>query len=524
MKNSLFISLTIGVLGFIAAVFAQEVPKATSSPITAPTTTTTSTVTGASFRIGERLSYSVSFGKITDAAYAEIFIASRGKLSGKDAVELHGKFKTTNLVSAFYLLDELRMSYASAETGLPLYTKVVSNEGIQPKEAAKNFLENPTAYHDLLTAIYQARSLGGSGTVSFQENDRVYNAVFQPNGGMEKVKTDAGEFETSISTVQSSFLDEAGLRDLRINFSNDEAHLPVLIRFKTQRGEFRAALASVQTILPQTESQVEPTPVLTATTPTPLPIITPRPTPAATPYIENQPLPVELPFKLGETLNFRVTTQNQNIGTVTLQAKERKLLPSRSGLGVDSLLLTATVSANGQQRGILNVGDSVKSHVNPITLAPMNVDFKLTGSLSAYNQAVQFEQAGGFALDSTGNRVEMPVGTHSLLSLAYAIRSFSLWQSKNRENPVNDTRVAIFVGDKPYVLILRPLTVEIIEFQGRRFPAQVVAIVSADQSLSQINQLNLKIWLSVDEKRLPLRFVVGAYQADLQSVTQNPVK
>lgn len=502
MRNSLIISLAIVALGFIA-VFAQEVPKSSAAP----------------FRVGERLSYNVSFGKITDAAYAEFYVVSRGKLSGKDAVELQGKFKTTNLVSAFYLLDEIRLSYASAETGLPLYTRVVSNEGIMPKEATKNFLENPTAYHDLLTAIYQARQLNGTGTVSFQENDKTYNAVFQTTG-TEKVKTDAGEFETNISTVQSPFLDESGLKDLRINFSNDEARLPVLIRFKTLKGEFRASLASVQTILPA-ETQVEPTPVMTAATPTPLPIQTPRPTPAATPYVENQPLSEELPFNLGETLNFRVTSQNQNIGTVTLLAKERRQIAGRDGFPKDSLLLTATVSANGQQKGILNVGDSIKSYVDPISLAPMNIELKLSGTLATYNQVVQFEQAAGFASDNSANRIEIPVGTHSLLSLAYAVRSFSLAASKISINPVNDTRVAVFVGNKPYVLILKPSTVEIVEFQGTRMPAQVVSIVTGNP---QTDQLNLKIWLSVDKRRLPLRFVAGSYQADLQSVTQAPVK
>lgn len=505
MRNSLLTSLAVVVLGFFA-VFAQEIPKP-------PTATTAAAVNNAApFRVGERLSYNVSFGKITDAAYAEIYVVSRGKLSGREAVELQGKFKTTNLVSAFYLLDEIRVTFASAETGLPLYFKIISNEGIMPKETAKNFLENPTAYHDLLTAIYQARNLNGTGSVSFQENDRIYNAVFQTTG-TEKVKTDAGEFETNVSSVQSTFLDEAGMRELRINFSSDEARMPVLIRFKTQKGEFRASLASVQTILPET--QVEPTPVVAIVTPTPATIQTPRPTPTATPYIENQPLPQELPFNLGETLSYRVTSQNQNIGTVTLQAKERKQFGNR-----DALLLTATVTAPGQQRGILNVGDSIRSHVDPVSLAPMNVELRLTGGLNAYNQTVQFEQATGFALDNA-NRIEIPVGTHSLLSLAYAIRSFSLAQSKNSVNPVNDTRVALFAGNKHHVLILRPSTIEIIEFQGTRMPAQVVAITTGNP---EIDRLNLKIWLSVDERRLPLRFVAGAYQADLQSVTQAPVR
>lgn len=501
MKNSLSISLAIIVWAFIA-VFTQDVQKSTS----------------ASFRVGERLSYNVSFGKITDAAYAEIFVVSRGKLGGKDAVELQGKFKTTNLVSAFYLLDETRLSYASVETGLPLFTKVVSNEGILPKETMKNFLENPTAYHDLLTAIYQSRNLNGVGNITFQENEKTYNAAFQTTG-TEKVKTDAGEFETTISSVQSLFLDEVGLRDFRINFSNNEARLPVLIRFKTQKGEFRAALASVQTILADT--QTEPTPVLTTVNPTPQAIQTPRPQPTSTPYVDNQPLSEDLPFALGETLNYRVMSLGQNIGTVTVQAKERKQLQGRDGFLKDSLLLTATVSAGGQQKGILNVGDSIKSYVDPISLAPINIDLKLTGTLSPYNQTVLFEQAAGFASDNTGNRVEIPVGTHSLLSIVYAIRSFNLTQSKIPINPVNDTRVAVFVGNKPYVLTLRPSTAETIEWAGAKVSAQVISVATGNP---QIDQLSLRIWLSNNTRRLPLRLMVGGYQADLQSATQTPFR
>jgi hypothetical protein len=488
-------------MGFITAI-AQDVPKSPATP----------------FRVGERLSYNVSFGKITDAAYVEIFVVSRGKLSGKDAVELQGKFKTTNLVSAFYLLDEIRLSYASAETGLPLFTKVTSNEGIMPKETTKNYLENPTAYHDLLTTIYQSRSLNGAGNVTFQENEKTYNAAFQTIG-TEKVKTDAGEFDTSISSVQSLFLDEAGFKDFRINYSNDEARLPVLIRFKTPKGEFRAALASVQTILPET--QVEPTPVLTTVTPTPLAIQTPRPQPTSTPYVDNQPLSEDLPFALGETLNYRVTSLGQNIGTVTIQAKERKQIRGRDGFPKDSLLLTATVSAGGQQKGILNVGDSIKSSVDPDSLVPMNIDLKLTGALGSYNQTIQFEQSGGFATDNAGSRMEIPVGTHSLLSLLYAIRSFNLTQSKISINPVNDTRVAVFVGNKPYVLTLRPSSVETIELAGARVSAQVVSVATGNP---QLDQLNLKIWLSNDARRLPLRLTVGGYQADLQSIAQAPLR
>ncbi|MDQ3062464.1 MAG: DUF3108 domain-containing protein, partial [Acidobacteriota bacterium] len=154
----------------------------------------------APLRIGERLTYNISFEKFNNAAYAEIYAVSRGKLGEKDAVEIRSKIKTSELVSAaFYLLDETRTTYASSDLGLPLYTRKTSNTGVSPKETVGNFLVNPTAYNDLLTLFYQVRNANGAGTFSLQEDDKIYSVVFQNTFG-KRLKTAAGEFETSFST------------------------------------------------------------------------------------------------------------------------------------------------------------------------------------------------------------------------------------------------------------------------------------------------------------------------------------
>src|SRR5438552_4001759 len=68
----------------------------------------------AHFRIGEKLTYYVSFAKFENSAYAELFVASSGKLGGVDAVELRSKIKTLDMVSAaFFTVDESRVVYAS---------------------------------------------------------------------------------------------------------------------------------------------------------------------------------------------------------------------------------------------------------------------------------------------------------------------------------------------------------------------------------------------------------------------------
>ena len=463
------------------------------------------------FRIGERLTYNISFEKYNNAAFAEISVISRGKLGEKDAVELHSKIKTSDFVSAaFYLLDEKRTTYSAAESGLPLYVKKISSAGILPKETVDNYLIVPTANYDLLTLIYQTRNSGGVGNFLLQEEDRSYSVTLL-NTGAEKVKTDAGDFATNISSVQSQYFTDKGITDLRVNYSTDEAHLPVLIRFKTAKGDFRAQIASIQ--LAESETAADPTPTPMQT---PRPPATPKPIPTPTPYIENTPLLSDLPFTLGETLEYQISNNGKFLGIVTLQAKERKQFA-----GQDSLLLTAVVTETQPNQQILNLNDSIRAQVNPDSLAPQQIELKFSGVFSANSQTTQFNQKVGTATFNGANTISIPVGTHSILSLAYAIRSFNLKPSKDRENPVNDTRVAVFLGSDANIFILRPSTADIINLKGEKTPAQLISIITGNP---QIDSQNLRLYLSLDDKRLPLRLAFGSYQADLISAKQIPPK
>lgn len=460
------------------------------------------------FRVGERLTYNISFNKYDNAAYAEIYAVSRGKLGERDAVELRGKIKTINLVSSiFYTLNEGRTTFASPETNLPLYIRKTENTGILPKEIIYNYLVNPTAANDLLTLIYQIRNANGVGNFTFQEAEKTYSISLLNGAPPERVKTDAGDFETSVSTAQSQFFTDAGITNFRINFTTDEARVPVLIRFKTAKGDFRAALASRSIIEPETPIEPTPTPILI-----PAPQKTPKPAATATPYIDNQPLLAELPFALGETLEYQVSTVGgKYFGNVTLRAIERKLFENQ-----DSLLLNAAASLTQAGNPLFNLNDSIRAQVNPDSLAPLQTELKSTGSFSPYNQIAKFDQKNGFVVFNGASRAEVPIRTHSLLSLVYAIRSFNLKPSKDPKNPVNDTRVAVFVGTQAYVFTLRPFEADIITLKGEKVSAQLISISTGNPA---IDQLNPRLWLGTDEKRLPLRLNIGTYQADLISET-----
>lgn len=499
------------ILFFSASVFFQ------TSEISAQNQIKVQSVSQAPFRIGERLTYNVSFEQYDNAAFAEIYVVSRGKLGERDAIELRSKIKTVDLVSAFYPLDEARTTFVSAETNLPLYIRKISNAAVLPKETVSNYTVAPAVYNDLLTFIYQARTAGGTGNFTFQEEEKIYNvslqsAVKNKNSIRETLKTDAGEYETTISTVQSDYLIEKGINDLRINFSNDPARIPVLFRFKTAKGDFRAEVASVQYIEPEISAE----PTLPTPAQTPRPQATPKPVPTATPYIENEPLSTDLPFVLGEALEYQVSTSGQMLAIVTLQAKERKQV-----LEQDSLLLTATATGTEPNQRTFVLGDGIRAQVSPDSIAPRQIDLKFAGLLSPYNLTAQFNQKAGFVTFNGANRAEVPVGTHSILSLAYAIRAFNLKPSKDTSNPVNDTRVAVFIDSKAYVVTLRPSDGEIINLRGEKISAQLITIRTGNPVF---DQNNLRLWLGNTEKRLPLRLSFGNFQADLISEKQIPPK
>lgn len=459
------------------------------------------------FRLGEKLSYYISYASFENSAYAELFVASIGKLGGVDAVELHSKIKTLDFVSAdFSLVDETRVVYASADTGLPLYTKLTQNGIVMPKETINSYLAAPTSNYDLVTLLYKARESGGDGSFTFAEGDQTYVITFRPLGS-EKVKTAAGEYDTVISLVQSDYLTQKGIKELKINFTSDDDHIPVLWRCKMAKADFRASLASVQVTEPAAAPSVTPAPAST-----PRPTATPRPTPTPVVYLDNQPLLPELGFAIGETLDYRVTTGGRPAATISLRAVERKQVQN-----VDSLLLTATVTSVEPGNRTFRLGDYVRAYVNPDTLAPYSTDAKFGPELAVLNQTVKFDPKTGFITSGTAAAFDAPVGTHTILSLVYAMRSFNLKPSKTASNPVNDTRVAVFWDTRPYVFTLRPAESGEITVNGEKVSAQMISVNTGNPGNAQLDALALKVWLSNGEGRNPLRFSVGAYQLELIS-------
>lgn len=474
----------IATVVLVAAVFAVSAQGVVETPTT--------------FRIGEKVSFNISFEQFGNVAFLELQTVSRGRFANRDAVEIQARAKTFEIVSAaFVQIDERRTVYAAADSGLPLYIDRMAASGGIPKQKIVNNLDVATPVLDMATMIYRVRANGANGSFTFAEDGENYVMTFA-SGASEVVKTDLGEFDTVITTVQSSFFDSYGIKDLRVNFTSDERKLPVSIRFSTAKGEFVGKLAGLT-------EPVKPTPSPTPT-PTPRPTATPIPTPVPPKYVDDQPLLPELAFSLGEKLEYRLNFGGQKVADVVLEAKQRRLVQN-----VDTLTLTANVVGIVPPFRQLSMTDSATALVNPDTLAPYKFDMRLTGGLSNVSQNLTFDPRTG-GINFGASRADAPVGTHSLLSLLYAMRSFNLRPSKIATNPVNDTRVAVFWGDKPYIFVLRPSNPDNITISGERLMAQMISITTGNP---QLDSAQIKVWLSLDDKRTPLRIMIGGYTADL---------
>jgi len=450
------------------------------------------------FRIGEKLTYNISFGRFPNVAYAETHVVSRGKIGGKEAVEIQSKMKTLNYMSLDFLpVDTQRTTLVSPADGSPIYVKNIDNGAGVPVETATNFATKGGNGFDLTTILYKIRASGGSGSFNLFENEKFYPVVFQTIGS-EMVKSEAGDFPANIIDVKSDYLTEQDFTSVKISIASEGSNIPVLFRLKTTKGEFRGVIASIQVAKPEVAPTAMPLPEQT-------PRPSPKPTPTETPYVDNQPMN-GLPFALGETLNYSVTSGARKVGTVTLAAPERKLVK-----GKDSLLLTATVtSVSGPE--IFRVTNGLRTNIDPDTLAPHDFSVRFDGQLAGFNQDVRFDQTASKVVAGNLNRIDVPVGTHNVLSLLYAMRLFNLTPSKDLNNPVNDTRVAVFWQGRATVFTLRPAQPQTLAIGEQKYAAQEITVSAGEP---QLNALGLKVWLSSDASRIPLRINIGAYQLDL---------
>jgi hypothetical protein len=490
----------------------------------------------APYRVGEHLTYTVSFSNFPVAAHVELSVASRGQLYGREGVELQAHVETVGVISAaLFAINNNYVSFVDPATGLPYRARQEIREGSRvenvtrdyntsPGESAipsKQTVAAPAASYDLLSALYRLRALplapGATYLTSVQNGEAVYNVELRVTG-RENLKSNLGSSSAIVTQARVRGNPEADAYRVAIYFSDDERHVPLLITARHRAGEIRAEIASAE-IRAEAQPVVAGTPDSAQPTPTQPGIVippAPRPgAPAGTPAANgNTTAPTlaadaslpELPFKPGDELNynFYLGPSPQPIGTASFRVRARARYFNRDGL-----LFSASLQTAGAGATLFPVNDQLSSYVDASTLLPFRAEQTLVEGKRNSRFVVSSDQGSGSALFDDGTRVEVPVGTHDLLSVFFALRSFDLTPGKR-------TAVSLLVNKRPRLLYITALRRADLLLAGRQIPAVELALATNDPTG---DRFNLRLWVSTDKRRLPLRLIattpLGPIRADL---------
>lgn len=491
----------------------------TSTPAQQPESVTLP-FNAAAYRVGERLTYDVSFAQFVSAAHAELLVAGRGRYFDRDGIQLRAHVETSGVVNVALLgINNDYTTYIDAASGLPYRTQQVVREAGRATEASSDYnqpagaaaiplklraAEFPGTF-DLLSAIYRLRATPLSEGVAYSITVRDEGQDYQANvkiTGRALIKTNVGSFNTLVARVNAK---NSHLDNIRIYLSEDEWHVPVLIEAKHRDGQIRAELAASEL--------AAPAPVTTA----PIQQITPRqidgtvtprtstPTQPAS-GTENTGAPLNLPFKVGEQLNYQVYLGSapQPVGSIQIGVTSRGRYFNRDGL-----LFTATAQTTGNGARAYFVNDKFISYVDPETLVPFRTEMNIAEGTWRTTRGYNIDQDRGAVTTDKRQRIEIPVGTHDLISLIYAIRTFDL-------SPLKRNAISILAIDQPRTLFVTSQRRETIEIGGQKISALLLTLTSDDGTA---DRLQLRLWIGDDARHLPLRISavtpLGPARADL---------
>lgn len=492
----MYVVAAVTVCGPVRVGAQSRVVEATTAPFSAGV-----------YRTGERLTYNVSYSQFNTAAYVELFVAGMGTDNGRTGVELRAKVETAGVVgAAIYSVNNEYISIVDPATGLPFRSQLLTREAggvVLPGELPPPvtvFSNRPNTF-DLLSAIYRLRALppaeGAAYRLSVANGEEQFDVEVRA-GNRELVRTSVGSFNCVVMSVRAPGNKRVDDLRLRVYLSDDAQRLPVRVAARINSGEIRADLASVAV-----ESEA-PAAVPPAGTPAVPPRPTPVPTIAARPNTGNAS--ADLPFAVGEQLNYQVYLGN---GQQPLAMLAYQVRPRANYFGRNGLLITAAAQTTALGNRLFVINDQISSYVNPVTLLPFRTEVRLQEGRRRVATTLTIEQDRGIAISEKGQRIEIPVGTHDLVSVLYAMRSFDL-------RPGKRNAVSLLINGRPRTLSVEFSGSETISLGAQQIPAVRLALTTDDP---ESNRFNLRLWVGTDSRRLPLRITattpLGALRADL---------
>ena len=502
LKPPFISTITILFLGLVFPLFAQQTNGVSGQGFSS-----------SAYRVGEKLTYNVAFSNFPSAAHVEVEVVSRGMHFGREAIQLRAHVETTGVINvALFSINNDYLSFVDPNTGLPFRSQETVRDAIRSGDSVQDFSQPggneaippkqkgfPGTF-DLLSAFYRARALplaeGAIYNFSVRGEGSEYEAELRVVG-RDVIRTNVGSFPTIVTSIK---VNRSPLKSLRVYFSDDERRVPVLMTARLKSGELTAELAGSELIKPPAETATPTPPIVVAPAPTPAPAAPP-------------PLSASLPFKLGEQLNYQVFIGNSNtpLGSASFQVRGRQRYFERDGL-----FLTVTAQTTGAAAKLFVARDQIDSYVDPKALLPYRTVMNRSEGQRRLNQTLTFNQETGVANNDQGVRIEVPAGTHDYVSFFYVLRTINLAPNKK-------SAISMLVENKPKTMLVDSLPRETIDLGNRKVPAIPLKITTDDQ---QPDKFQMRMWISADNQRLPLRFTcttrLGPLRADLAILPTTP--
>lgn len=487
----------------------------------------------AAYREGERLTYNVSYSQFVSAAHVELFVAGRGTFFKREAIQLRAHAETNGVINvALFAINNDYATYVDPATGLPFRAEQVVRAADRTSNSASDYNQPAgigglpaqvgsgifSGMYDLLSALYRVRALpladGASYLIAVRHESAEYQVEVKVSGH-QTVKTGVGSFSTVVTRLNIK-----GLRDndVRIYFSDDERHVPVLVTSKGRAGDIRAELVASELIVPSKPGEKKASTVPAISTPDQRILAPPQSTAGANQSSTSSasdagdPLRPDLPFKVGEQLNYQVylANGNQPVGTIAFAVRARGRYFNLNGL-----FLSAAAQTTGAGSRIFPVSDQVNSYVDPTSLLPFRTELNMAEGRHLTTRSYNLDQNRGAAVADNRERIDIPVGTHDLVSLVYAIRTFDLSRKNNA--------ISIMATARPRTLVITSLRHETIEVSGQQVPAIQLSLTTDDP---MADKMQMRMWIGDDSRHLPLRFAavteIGPVRADLVIVPTTP--
>lgn len=217
-------------------------------------------------------------------------------------------------------------------------------------------------------------------------------------------------------------------------------------------------------------------------------------------------------FQVGEHLTYEISWLNITAGTAVM---------SVIAAGLDGDRPLAKLITTAQSRPAITrffpVDNRVESLLDPATLLPEHLVFKRREGKKKEDIEYRFHQKDGTVTavkGGTTETLEMPPGTHDIISCLYYARStlsFQLGSSltMNIYHDKKNRKVDVLVEE-----------IEMVSGSWGDVEAARVLVIMPFQGLF-MNQGNIRVWFTNDERRIPVRMkakvIIGSIVADLVS-------